>query len=89
MEYCTVLRTLRCYILANVDRMALALTHGSVGVFDRVEEDWKTYVERAANKITEAAERRDVFLSVCGPKTGFSETWSHRRNHVTRTLLLI
>ena len=44
--------------------MALALTHGSVGVFDRAEEDWET-----ANKITEAAERRDVFLSVCGPKT--------------------
>lgn len=54
--------------------MALALTHGSVGAFDRAEEDWETYVERveiylAANKITDAAERRDVFLSVCGPKT--------------------
>ena len=38
----------------------MAMTHGSVGVFDSAEEEWDTYVERveiylAANKITDTA----------------------------------
>ena len=52
----------------------MSATHGSVGTFDSSKEDWETYVERvelylAANKITEAEQKRDVLLSVCGAKT--------------------
>ena len=52
----------------------MAMTHGSVGVFDSAEEEWDTYVEQvelylATNKITDAAQKRDVLLSVCGAKT--------------------
>ena len=54
----------------------MAATHGSIGAFDSSEEEWdrETYVERveiylAANKITDAQQKRDVPLSVCGPKT--------------------
>ena len=52
----------------------MSATHGSVGTFDSSKENWETYVERvelylAANKITEAKQKRDVLLSVCGAKT--------------------
>ena len=52
----------------------MAATHGSIGAFDSSEEEWETYVERVeiylvANKITDAQQKRDVLLSVCGPKT--------------------
>ena len=52
----------------------MAMTHDSVGVFNSAEEEWDTYVERvelylATNKITDAAQKRDVLLSVCGAKT--------------------
>ena len=52
----------------------MAATHGSIGAFDSSEEEWETYVERveiylSANKITDAQQKRDVLLSVCGPKT--------------------
>ena len=52
----------------------MAATHGSIGAFDSSEEEWETYVERveiylAANKITDAQQKRDVLLSVCGTKT--------------------
>ena len=48
--------------------------HGSVGAFDRDAEDWTSYCERveqylAANTITNAEQRKAVFLSVCGPAT--------------------
>ena len=51
----------------------MAATHGSIGAFDSSEEEWETYVERveiylSANKITDAQQKRDVLLSVCGPK---------------------
>ena len=51
-----------------------AVAHGVMGAFDSSEEDWETYVERvelylAANKITDAGQKRDVLLSVCGVKT--------------------
>ena len=62
--------------------MAMSLAHGSVGVFDNSEEDWDTYVERveiylAANKITDAGQKRDVLRTVCGPKN----------DHILRDLL--
>ena len=50
------------------------MAHGSIGAFDSSEEGWETYVERvelylAANKITDASQKRDVLLSICGVKT--------------------
>ena len=50
------------------------MTHGTVGPYDSAEEEWETYVERVeiyldANKITDAGQKRDVLLSVCGAKT--------------------
>ena len=50
------------------------MAHGSIGAFDSSEEGWETYVERvelylAANKITDANQKRDVLLSICGVKT--------------------
>ena len=49
----------------------MSATHGSVGTFDSSKEDWETYVELylAANKITEAEQKWDILLSVCGAKT--------------------
>ena len=48
----------------------MAVTHGSVGVFDSAEE-WETYIELveiylAANKISDPAQKMDVLFSVCG-----------------------
>ena len=45
-----------------------------MGEFDKVEEDWETYVEKVnlyfvANDITDAAKKRATLLSVCGAKT--------------------
>ena len=58
------------------------MTHGTVGPYDSAEEEWETYVERVeiyldANKITDAGQKRDVLLSVCGAKT----------HHILRDLL--
>ena len=46
--------------------------HGATSPFDPTQEDWTTYVERLemyflANEIGEAARKRAVLLSVCGP----------------------
>ena len=47
------------------------MAHGSIGAFDSSEEGWEMYVELylAAKKITDAGQKRDVLLSVCGAKT--------------------
>ena len=60
--------------IGDEDGIDMAATHGSIGAFDSSEEEWETYVERveiylSANKITDAQQKRDVLLSVCGPKT--------------------
>ena len=48
--------------------------HGSLGEFDLVNGDWKSYIERAqqyltANDITDAGKKRAVLLSSCGDAT--------------------
>lgn len=48
--------------------------HGTIGEFDSMEEDWKTYVEGVnlyltANDVTNRAKKKAILLSVCGAKT--------------------
>lgn len=52
----------------------VAVANSMIGVLDSSEEDWETYIERvklylAAIKITDAGQKRDVFLSTCGANT--------------------
>ena len=49
-------------------------THGTLGSFDLLSGDWKSYVERAtlyftANDINDADKQRAIFLSSCGDAT--------------------
>ena len=49
-------------------------THGTLGSFDLLFGDWKSYIERAtlyftANDIDDADKRRAIFLSSCGDAT--------------------
>ena len=50
-------------------------THGSMAPFNPAgKESWTSYTERlghyfTANKVTDAAQKRAILLSVCGPKT--------------------
>lgn len=49
-------------------------TYSKIGEFDPEADDWQQYVERldfyfAANKITDAGQKRAIFLSACGGKT--------------------
>ena len=46
-------------------------TYGSIGEFDRGQEDWTSYCERleqyfVANNVTDATRQRAIFFSVCG-----------------------
>ena len=52
----------------------MAVSHGSLGSFDKNNEQWPMYCERvdlylAANNINNGDQRRAVLLSVCGPAT--------------------
>lgn len=49
-------------------------TYGKIGEYDPEADDWQQYEERlafyfAANKITDAGQKRAIFLSACGGKT--------------------
>ena len=48
--------------------------HGSIGEFDRTQEDWVSYCERleqyfVANDVKNADKQRAILLSVCGAST--------------------
>lgn len=48
-------------------------TYGKIHEFDQETDDWQQYVERlefyfVANKITDAGQKRAIFLSACGGK---------------------
>ena len=71
MNYATRTQTLHS---GDEESDMAMMAHGSIGAFDSSEEGWETYVERdelclAANKITDASQKRDVLLSICGVKT--------------------
>ena len=52
----------------------MAVLHGSLGSFDKNNEQWPMYCERvdlylAANNINNGDQRRTILLSVCDPAT--------------------
>ena len=52
----------------------MATKHGTIGEFDKSQEDWQAYVERVnlyliANDVTDPIKKRAILLSVCGTKT--------------------
>ena len=58
-------------MLASLEGMAM---HGSIGEFDRTQEDWVSYCERleqyfVANDVKNADKQRAILLSVCGAST--------------------
>ena len=45
--------------------------HGSIGEFDRSQEDWVSYTEQyfVENDVKNADKQRAILLSACGPAT--------------------
>ena len=55
----------------------MAVAFSKIGAFNPSQDEWPLYVERLghvfiANRITEAAKKRAVFLSVIGANTNTS-----------------
>ena len=61
------------YLLVSASLEGMAM-HGSIGEFDRTQEDWVSYCERleqyfVANDVKNADKQRAILLSVCGAST--------------------